>query len=43
MEKPYTVVLEESDMEKLKIKAIKEKTTVKKILGDMIKKFLENK
>ena len=43
MEKPYTVVLEESDMEKLKIKAIKEKTTVKKLMAEAVKKILEGK
>ena len=41
MEKPYTVVLEEEDMDKLKIKAVKEKTTVKKLMAEAIKKILK--
>jgi hypothetical protein len=43
MEKPYTVVLEEEDMDKLKIKAVKEKTTVKKLMAEAVKKILEGK
>ncbi len=41
MEKPYTVVLEEEDMDKLKIKAVKEKTTVKKLVAEAVKKILK--
>ncbi len=43
MEKPYTVVLEEEDMDKLKIKAVKEKTTVKKLMAEAVKKILGGK
>jgi hypothetical protein len=35
-------MLDESDMDKLKIKAVKEKTTVKKLIGDAIKKILKD-
>ena len=38
---PVCTVLEEADYEALKVKAIKDKTTVKKLIGDAVKKIIE--